>query len=185
MIIGWNPDIWVFIWGYWARAIPWIPTWQGLDGFQKYLGPCALDKSSLSIERVSIMFLVIANSPWLPLELVNPFVPAMPKTALLIWWYLSYKSNLQKLFEAEMFLRNRLSTLLQIFYLLMLNYFQKYHLSEQAMSRRSFGIHGVKKFEHFIWFEIVQMASLSLLLLWLSYNLVIVASIYRIIETEL
>ena len=24
----------------------------GLDGFQKYMRPCALDKSSLSIERV-------------------------------------------------------------------------------------------------------------------------------------
>ena len=29
-----------------------IPTWQGLNGFQKSLRPCALDKSSLSIRRV-------------------------------------------------------------------------------------------------------------------------------------
>ena len=33
-----------------ARAILWIPTRQGLDGFQKYLPSCALDESSHSIE---------------------------------------------------------------------------------------------------------------------------------------
>ena len=35
-----------------ARAIQWIPTWRDLYGFQKYLRPCALDESNLSIERV-------------------------------------------------------------------------------------------------------------------------------------
>ena len=35
-----------------ARAIKWIPTWQGLGGFQKSLRSCALDGSSLSIGRV-------------------------------------------------------------------------------------------------------------------------------------
>ena len=35
------------------RAIRWIPTWQGLDGFQKSLHPCALNESSLSIGRVN------------------------------------------------------------------------------------------------------------------------------------
>ena len=49
---GWNPGIWVLIWEYSTRAFQWIPTWQGLDGFQKYLGPCALDECSLSIGRV-------------------------------------------------------------------------------------------------------------------------------------
>ena len=37
----WNPDIWVLIWEYSARAIQWVPTWQGLDGFQKTLHSCA------------------------------------------------------------------------------------------------------------------------------------------------
>ena len=46
------PDIRVLIWEYWARAFQWISTWQGLDGFQKSLRPCALDQSSPSIERV-------------------------------------------------------------------------------------------------------------------------------------
>ena len=49
----WNPDKWVLIWEYSVRAFQWIPTWQGLDGFQKSLHSCALDESSLSIERVN------------------------------------------------------------------------------------------------------------------------------------
>ena len=49
----WNPGTWVLIWEYSARAIQWIPTWKGLDGFQKSLCPCVLGKSSLSIGRVN------------------------------------------------------------------------------------------------------------------------------------
>ena len=47
-----NPSKWVLIWEVSVRAIQWIPTWQGLDGFQKSLHHCALVKSSLSIGRV-------------------------------------------------------------------------------------------------------------------------------------
>ena len=47
-----NPGKWVLIWQYSTRAFQWIPTWQGLDGFQNFLDPRALDKSSLSIGRV-------------------------------------------------------------------------------------------------------------------------------------
>ena len=46
---------WVLIWEYSTRAIWWIPTQQGLDGFRKSLHPCALDESSLSIERVKLI----------------------------------------------------------------------------------------------------------------------------------
>ena len=35
-----------------TQAFQWIPTWQGLDGFQRSRHPCALDESSLSIGRV-------------------------------------------------------------------------------------------------------------------------------------
>ena len=48
----WNPGTWVFICENSARAIKWILTWQGLDGFQKSLCPFALDENSLSIGRV-------------------------------------------------------------------------------------------------------------------------------------
>ena len=47
-----NPDKWVLICEYSARAFQWIPTWQGFNGFQKAFRPCALDKSNLSIGRV-------------------------------------------------------------------------------------------------------------------------------------
>ena len=40
----------VLIWEYSSR----VPTWQGLDGFQKYLHLFALDQSNLSIEWVNI-----------------------------------------------------------------------------------------------------------------------------------
>ena len=49
---GWNPGTWVLIWEYSARAIQWVPTCQGLDGFQRSLRPCPLDESSLSIGSV-------------------------------------------------------------------------------------------------------------------------------------
>ena len=50
-----NTAIWVLIWEYLVRAIHWIPTWQGLDDFQKSLRPCHLEESSLSIGRVKEM----------------------------------------------------------------------------------------------------------------------------------
>ena len=50
----WNSDTGVLIWENSARAIRWIPTWQGLNGFQKSLHPCALDESGLSIRWVKI-----------------------------------------------------------------------------------------------------------------------------------
>ena len=37
---------------YSSESFQWIPTWQGLDGFQKSLHPCALEKSRPSIGRV-------------------------------------------------------------------------------------------------------------------------------------
>ena len=48
----WNPGVWVLIWKYSARAIQWIPTWQGFDGFQEILRSCVLDEISRSIGRV-------------------------------------------------------------------------------------------------------------------------------------
>ena len=43
---------WYSSWENSARAFKWIPTKQGLDGFQKTLRPYALDETSLSIGRV-------------------------------------------------------------------------------------------------------------------------------------
>ena len=48
----WNPGSWVLISAYSVRAFQWLPTWQGLDGFQKSLHPCALDESNLSTGKV-------------------------------------------------------------------------------------------------------------------------------------
>ena len=31
----WNPGTWLLIWEWSVRAIQWIPTRHGLDGFQK------------------------------------------------------------------------------------------------------------------------------------------------------
>ena len=65
-----NPVTWVLIWEYSARAIQWIPTQQGLDGFvEKNSCPCALDQSSFSIERVKEVLFSnwkrsISNAPW-------------------------------------------------------------------------------------------------------------------------
>ena len=48
----WNPGTWLLTWEYSVRAFQWIPSWQGLGGYQKSY-PCALDESSLSIEAVN------------------------------------------------------------------------------------------------------------------------------------
>ena len=40
----WNPSTWLLTGECSVRASPWIPTWQGLDGFQKSLLLCALDE---------------------------------------------------------------------------------------------------------------------------------------------
>ena len=66
----WNPGKWVLTWKYSARAFKWIPTWQGLDDFQKSLHPCVLDESSLSIGRVkecqsSSLCFLRSRSAWL------------------------------------------------------------------------------------------------------------------------
>ena len=52
-----NPCIWVLwvvIWEYSVRTIQWMPTWQGLDVFQKSFCLCALDESSLSNRMVNL-----------------------------------------------------------------------------------------------------------------------------------
>ena len=40
-------------------------TYKGLDGFQKYLHPYALDESSLSIGRVKAL---LRKSRWYPID---------------------------------------------------------------------------------------------------------------------
>ena len=73
----WNPGKWVLIWEYSARAFQWIPRWQGLDGFQKSLHPCALDESSKSIGRVKLgcpVALCLLYFKWLSfLHLLNEY----------------------------------------------------------------------------------------------------------------
>ena len=53
--------MWVLLYTYSARVIQWIPTWQGLDGFKKYLRHCALDKSRLSFRRVNLYWVLICT----------------------------------------------------------------------------------------------------------------------------
>ena len=59
----------ILTWENLLRVIKWIPTWQGLDVFQKYLHSCALNKSSLTIGRVK----GFAPMDWdvLPVDIVN------------------------------------------------------------------------------------------------------------------
>ena len=58
----WNPGTWVLIWEYSARAILWVPTWQGLDGLQQSLHPCAFDESSFSVGSVNPLRAVAQES---------------------------------------------------------------------------------------------------------------------------
>ena len=51
-----NPGIWVLIWEYSLKKFQWIPTWQGIGGFEKSLCLCVLGESSFSIRRVKLAF---------------------------------------------------------------------------------------------------------------------------------
>ena len=55
----WNHDKWVLIWEYSARAFQWVPTWQGLDGFQHFMHffPWVKVASALQGLRTSATFL--------------------------------------------------------------------------------------------------------------------------------
>ena len=44
---------WHIIWEYSVRTTQWIPTWQGLNVFQKSLHHSALKESGLSIGKVN------------------------------------------------------------------------------------------------------------------------------------
>ena len=92
----WNPGTWVLLWEYSAKAIQWIPTWQGLDVFQKSLH-CALGESRPSIGRV------------------NLFNLAQPQKACRFWRFLSKRSKIWKIFEGEILTRTQPPTLLQVF----------------------------------------------------------------------
>ena len=48
----WNPGTWELIWEYSARPIQWIPTWQGLDGFQKSFVLLLWMKVAVAFERL-------------------------------------------------------------------------------------------------------------------------------------
>ena len=48
---GLKPWHMVIIWDCSARAIQWIPRWQGVDGFRKIFASFCLNKNSLSIGR--------------------------------------------------------------------------------------------------------------------------------------
>ena len=89
-----------------VRAIQWIPTWQGLNAFQKSLHPCPLEESSLSIERVK------RGSQR---ETLTHSHLERPKQAWQFWWYFSYKSIFWKIFGGKILIRSQATTLLQIF----------------------------------------------------------------------
>ena len=61
----------VLIWECSARAFRWIPTWQGLDGFQNLLHFSPMNESGLSMERLkpygfthALLELNLINRKW-------------------------------------------------------------------------------------------------------------------------
>ena len=50
----WNPGKWVLIREYSARAIQWIPTWQGLDGFKILCFLLLWTKVALALEGLIV-----------------------------------------------------------------------------------------------------------------------------------
>ena len=53
----WNPGTWVLIWRYSLWAIQWIPSWEGLSGFQQSLHSCIKDKVVLALELLTELYL--------------------------------------------------------------------------------------------------------------------------------
>ena len=56
-----NHGLWVFIWEYSARVFQWIPTWQGSNDFQFFLHFSPMNESSLSMERVKTVSVVLGT----------------------------------------------------------------------------------------------------------------------------
>ena len=92
LINDWNPGKWELIWEYSVRAILWIPTWQGLDGFQRYLHPCVLDESSLDIGRVNLLGLTVRVTP-LTLSVLRLHCKKYSKTILTLSCWYSFESS--------------------------------------------------------------------------------------------
>ena len=90
----WNPCTLVLIWEYSARAIQWIPTWQGLDGFQKSLRPCALDKVGLALERLDIKFK-------LRLSINGLTIPILPSVRIRFFYKWLLLSNMTEPIRGE------------------------------------------------------------------------------------
>ena len=109
-----NPHTSVLIWEYSARAFQWIPTRQGLDGFQKSLGPCDLDKNILGIGRVdpggqgTLQSAIYIQPIYADCNLEH-------SAAGQYWWLFFGESRVRKIFEGEMLTRTLSSTLLHIF----------------------------------------------------------------------
>ena len=61
----WNPGTWVLIWEYSARAIQWIPTRQGLDGFLKNVLVLVLwTKVASALKGLKKFYSVIEKDPF-------------------------------------------------------------------------------------------------------------------------
>ena len=54
--------------------------------------------------------------------LINPFMPVVPKTAELFYWYLFNKSNFQKIYQGKILIKTQFTTLLQMFCEFMINF---------------------------------------------------------------
>ena len=62
---NWNPGTWVLTWECSMTAIQWILTWKDLEGFQKSLHPCALDKIAPVLEGLIMFFYAVCRSRFL------------------------------------------------------------------------------------------------------------------------
>ena len=113
---------WLLIWDYSARAIQWIPTWQGLYSFQTFLHSCALGESSFSIGRVKGIrqYLYTASC-----KLHSSYLSRQRSGKA--WLFKEYLHDMIKVFlgkyvKGEMLNKNQLTTFFQIFIEFMLDY---------------------------------------------------------------
>ena len=102
-----NPGTWVLIWEYSARAFKWIPTWQGLDVFQKSLWTELWKKVASAPQGLNVIMMLLVcwyYCQYLHLRCIQyrHSIPApIDQMSASAWWYTHLWLTCQKVSQAQ------------------------------------------------------------------------------------
>ena len=83
--------------------------------FSIYRPNTGLQSKAETIEEIKKKYKRVGGSLWW--SIIHPFLPLVPQTAWLVWWYFYKKHNFPKIFDGEVLSGNKLTSLIQILFL--------------------------------------------------------------------